>query len=232
MGNQLQSIKHESRSTSPDSMSQTDFDQVSHTIEKLEAFQKLIQKGMQDRIYKLEGQEGSRIKEIEMIWIGENGSLDEGGKIAPPSSETGSPRELGSDLVEQISDRVWDGQVDRLSGILHGLPLHRDNVQKIIKEGNELSLELQNLIFQQVGYIYKQKIISGDAFKKFCQSKITLEIAASNMIHTAKPEIHFNYNPIIGLDQWTSGNYRNIYEGEYEEKVFIKTKYSLNVPDI
>jgi len=231
MGNQLQSIKHQLRSTSPDSMSKTDFDQVSHTIEKLEAFQKIIQKGIQDRIYKIKGQEGSRIKGIEMIWIDENASFDEGGKIASPSSEIGSPRELGSDLVEQISDRFWDAQVDGLSGILHGLPLHRDNVQKIIKEGNELSLELQNLIFQQVGYIYKQKIISGDAFKKFCQSKITLEIAAFNMMYTCL-KICGHYSPVTALNEWPSENYRNIYEGKYEESILINTNYSLNVPDI
>ena len=44
MENQLQSIKEQLtqlHTTSPDSMSKTDFDQVSHTMEQLEAFQKL-----------------------------------------------------------------------------------------------------------------------------------------------------------------------------------------------
>jgi len=74
MGNQLKSIRDQFFSTSQDSMSKTDYDQISNTIEQLEAFQKLIQKGIQDRIYKMKDQ-GSRIKGMEIIGLGENDSL-------------------------------------------------------------------------------------------------------------------------------------------------------------
>ncbi|KNZ51450.1 hypothetical protein VP01_394g5 [Puccinia sorghi] len=90
----------------------------------------------------------------------------------------------GLDIGEQIIQRTWDGQVDKLSGILHGIQLLRDNDQKIIKGGNKICFELQNFLFKQVDHIYMQKMISGEAFREFFQSKITLEIAASNMIHT------------------------------------------------
>jgi len=143
-----------------------------------------------------------------------------------PSSETAVPRDLGLDLVAQISDRVWDGQVDKLSGMLHRLPIHRNNDQKIIKERSELSLELQNLIFKQVGYMYKQKMISGEAFKKFCQSKGTLEFAVFNMFHIAGD------NTATVLNEWSCETYRNIYEGKYEESILINPNYYLNVPEI
>jgi len=232
MKNQLQSIKDQFHSTS-EYMKRTDFDRISKTIEQVEAFQKLIQKGTQDRIHKMK-QNGSHIKDIEILGIGEKySSLKKKAKIASPSSETAFPRSLGVDLVEQISQRVWDAQVDKLSGILHGIPLLRDNDQYIMKEGNELSLELQNLLFQQVGYMYKQKMISGEAFKQFCQSKKTLEIAAFQMTHTTPyPELSRDLSPVTHLNEWTSEIYRNIYEGEYQEIVVLNIKFSLNVPDI
>ena len=198
----------------------TDFDQVSKTIEKLEPFHKLIQKGIQDRIYKMENQ-GSRIKDIELLEIGD----------ASPSSEPAAfPRHLGLDIMEQIIQKVWDGQVNKLSVILHEISLPMDNYQKSRPKEDELFVELQNLIFQQVGYMYKQKMISGEAFKNFCQSKTTLEMAALNMIHTAYTRLFNKLSPVTVLNEWTSENYRNIYEGKYKESILIN--YSLNVPDI
>ena len=232
MKNQLQRIKHEINSTCPEFRSRPDFIKSSKTIEQLEAFQELIQKGIQDRIFKMEGQR-SHIEQIEIHGLGENGPLKKKPKIASSSSETAFQKDLGVDLVEQISQRVWDGQVDKLSGILHRIPLHRDNDHKIMKEENDLSLELQKLLFQQVGYMYKQNMISREAFKKFCQSKLTVEIAAVNMIHTFPYYAPFTAStPITLLNEWTSENYRNIYEGEYEDRILINIHFSLNVPDI
>ena len=223
MENQLQNIKEQWYSTSQEFMIPTYFDQVSKTIEKLEPFHKLIQKGIQDRIYKMENQ-GSRITNIEILGIGD----------ASHSSEPAAfPTHLGLDIMEQIIQKVWDGQVDKLSVILHEISLPMDNNQKSRPKEEELLVELQNLIFKQVGYMYKQKMISGEAFKKFCQSKITLEIAALNMIHTiASPMLLINLSPVTVLNEWTSENYRNIYEGEYEGRIIINTEFSLNVPDI
>ena len=224
MKNQLQSIKDQLRSP-PESMSETDLDEVSHTIEQLEAFQKLIQKGIQDRIFKMKRQE-SHIKGIEMIGIRENGPLNKKAKIDSPSSETTLTRDLCLDLVEEISQRVWDGRVDELSGILNGLPLLRDNDQRIKKEEqNGLFLRFQHILFQQVSYMYKQKMISKEAFRKFSQSKITLEIAAFNMIRISPHSDVFRYlSPAsIFINEWTSECYRNIYKGEYEERILINT---------
>ena len=96
-----------------------------------------------------------------------------------------------------------------------------------------MSFELQNLVFQQVGYMYKQNMISAEAFKEIFQSKRTLEIAALAMIHNTACSNTFRYFiPVTVLNEWTSENYRNIYEGEYEERILINTNYSLNVPDI
>ena len=215
MENQLQKIKHEFKTTSPKSMSENDFDQISHTIEQLEAFQKLIQKEIQDRIYKMKDQ-GSHIKEIQINGMGENSSLKNNANIASTSSGTAFQSDLGLDLVEEIILRVWDDRIDELSGILHEIPLPRDNYQ-VFKLRNYMSLEIQNLIFHQVGYMNKHKIISGEAFKKFFQSKITLEIAALNMIYTtAYPKFFANLSPVTVLNEWTSEAYRKIYEGEYE----------------
>ena len=230
MENQLQSIKEQFHS-SQENMSGSDFDKVSHTIEELEAFLKLIQMEIQNRIYKMKRQ-GSHIKAIEMNGIGKKGSLNKKEPTPSPSSETDFLLiDLGSDLVEHIYQKFWDGWLDNLSGILHGIPLRRDNDQKIIKEGNELSLQLQNLLFQQVGYIYRQKMISEEAFKNFCQLTTTLEIAALNMIHNCR-SFFGGYNPVTVLNQWYSEDYRNIYEGKYEESILINTNHTLNVPDI
>ena len=158
MKNQLQSIKDQFDSTS-EFMNETDFNQVSKTIENLEAFQKLIQQGIQDKIHIMKSR-GSRIQEIEILGIQENGSLNKKAKYSSTFSENPIPRVLILDLVENIRERVWDGQLDKLSFILHGIPLIRDENQKIKKKGNELSLELQKLLFQQVGYMYRQKMIS------------------------------------------------------------------------
>ena len=204
------------------SMKKDDHDKVSQTIKDLDAFQELILKGIKDRIFKMEGQ-GSRIKEIEMVWIEENGPLNKKARIDSTSSENSFPRDLGLDLVEQISQKVWDGQVDKLSGILHGFPLLRNNDQRIIKTlGTGMFLMLQHILFQQVSYMYKHKLISEEAFKKFSQSKITLEIAAFNMIHIAPNIDAFRYlSPANILNEWTSKCYRNIYEGEYEKRILI-----------
>ena len=93
-------------------------------------------------------------------------------------------------------------------------------------------LELQNIIFQQVGYMYKQKMISREAFKKFCQSKKTLEIAALSMVHTNAYQYFSRILiPVTALNEWTAENYRSIYEGEYEERILINNNYSLNLSD-
>ena len=200
----------------------TDFDQVSKTIEKLEPFHKLIQKGIQDRIYKMENQ-GSRITNIEILGIGD----------ASHSSEPAAfPTHLDLDIMEQIIQKVWDGQVDKLSVILHEISFPMDNYQKSRPKEDELFVELQNLIFQQAGYMYKQKMISGEAFKNFCQSKTTLEMAALNLINTAYPKLFTNLNPVTVLNEWNSETYRRIYEGEFENKILTNTNFSLNVPNI
>ena len=222
MENQLQNIKERLYSTPREDMIPTGFDQVSKTIEKLEPFHKLIQKGIQDRIYKMKNQ-GSRIKDIELLEIGD----------ASPSSEPDFRSYLGLDVMEQIIQKVWDGQVDKLSVILHEISLPMDNYQKSRPKQDELFLALQNLIFQQVGYMYKQKMISGEAFKNFCQSKKTLDIAALNMIATTSSHQTLLYlSPATVLNEWTSEHFRNIYEGEYEEQILINTKFPLNVTDI
>ena len=205
MENQLQKIKELLYSPSQESMILTDFNQVSKTIEKLEPFHKLIQKGIQDRIYKMENQ-GSRIKDIELLEIGD----------APTSSDPSAfPRHLGLDIMEQIIQKVWDGQVDKLSVILHEISLPMDNYQKSRPKQDGLFLQLQNLIFQQVGYMYKQKMISGEAFKNFCQSKKALDIAALNMIATTSSHQTLLYlSPATVLNEWTSEPFRHMYEGE------------------
>jgi len=225
MKNQLQQIKDEILFTPLELRSSPDFIKASKTMKQLKDFQELIQKGIQDRIFKMEDQR-SHIQQIEIHGLGENGPSS--------SSESTVPKDLGIDLVEEISDRVWDGQVDRLSGILHGIPLLRDDEQKIKKEENELYLGLQNLLFQQIGYMYKQNMISGEAFKKFFQSKITLEMAVLNMIHTLKSPIPLMnlLSPVTILNEWTSENYRKMYEGEYKAIILITTEFSLNVPEI
>ena len=231
MKNQLQRIKDQIKSTA-ESMSKTDLNQVSKTIEKLEAFQGIIRNGIQDRIFKMKDQ-GSRITGIEFNWIGESDSLKKKEKIGPSSSETDFSRGLGLDLVEQISQKVWDSQIEKLSGILNEIKLPRDDDHKIIKKGNELSLDIQNLLFKQVGYMYKHKIISGEAVNKFFQSKITLETAALNMVHTIACSNNFeSLLPVTLFNEWTAENYRNIYDGEYEERILIHTNHSLNMPDI
>jgi len=155
--------------------------------------------------------------------------LNKKAKMASPSSETAVSRELSLDLVEQIRQKVWDGQVDKLSVILHEISFPMDNYQKSRPKEDELFVELQNLIFQQAGYMYKQKMISGEAFKNFCQSKTTLEMAALNMINTAYPKLFTNLNPVTVLNEWNSETYRRIYEGEFENKILINAKFSLNV---
>ena len=192
MENQLKSIKEQFHLYSSQYMRRDDSNQISKTIKQLEAFQKLIQMEIQERIFKIEGQ-GSHIKKIQTNGIRENSSLKKNEKVASKSSGTNF-NDLGLDLVEEIILRVWDGQIDKLSDILHGIPL--PNIR------NEMSLNLQKLIFQQVGYMNKQKIISGEAFKKFCQSKTTLEIAALNMIHTTPyPKLFANLSPVTVLNE-------------------------------
>ncbi|KNZ58337.1 hypothetical protein VP01_1949g1 [Puccinia sorghi] len=214
MNNQLQSIRNQFHLDSPKSMGQTYFSKVAHAIEQLKAFQILIQKGTQDRIYKMRGQ-GSHIQGIEIIGIGENNSVNKNTNIDPPSSEKAFPRDWGLDIGEQIIQKTWDGQVDKMSSILHGLQLMRNDDQKFIQGSNKICFDIQNLLLKQVDYMYKQKMISGEAFRKFCQSKITLKIAAFNMIHTTAYSdyiIFRNLSPTDFLNKWTSENYRNIYE--------------------
>ena len=75
-------------------------------------------------------------------------------------------------------------------------------------------------------------MISGEAFKKFFQSEKTLNIASSNMIHTRFPELFRNMSHITVLNNWIFEDYRNIYEGEYQNRIFINITYALNVPEI
>ena len=118
MKNELQSIKHQFQITSPEFKSTTALDKLSQAIKEFESFQILIQKGIQDRIYIMEDQ-GSHIIDIEIIGVGENIFVNKREKISQPSSKTESPRNLVLELGEQIIQRVWDVQTDKLSGILH-----------------------------------------------------------------------------------------------------------------
>ena len=168
----------------------------------------------------------SQTKEIGILGIREDGPFNKKQKIASPYSENFFSSQLGLDLVEQIHPRVWGSEVDKLSVMIHQIPLCRDNDQPIIRLKNELSLKLQDLLFKQVGYMYKQKMLSGKAFKEFFQSQKTLEIAALAMTYDNLEFNSFSYMiPVTFLNGWNSENYRHIYEGEYEDRTFIKNRF-------
>ncbi|KNZ64662.1 hypothetical protein VP01_10060g2, partial [Puccinia sorghi] len=95
-----------------------------------------------------------------------------------------SPSLLNSDVVEIISEKVLDGQIQRLNAILHDLESLRNEEKEEYWNANYLIYNIQRNIFQTVDYMYKQEIISTKAFKQFYQMEHTFKLAAWNMYVT------------------------------------------------
>ncbi|KNZ64061.1 hypothetical protein VP01_10717g1 [Puccinia sorghi] len=125
---------------------------------------------------------------------------------------------LNSDVVEIISKKVFDGQIQRLNAIFHDLQSLRTEEEQYL-DVDDLISKVQSNILQTVDYMYKQAIISAKAFKQFYQMGYTFQRAALNMYITQLINDYHDLdtdfsdvNPTSTLNKWYSAHFRTLYE--------------------
>ncbi|KNZ52432.1 hypothetical protein VP01_3578g2 [Puccinia sorghi] len=192
---------------------------VSHFIQDLKDFSKLLTQGITERIYRLKDP-GSHFKTMNLSHLDLEGFSSSVKDTVQDSENHVSASVLNSDVVEIISKKVLDDQILRLDAILHGLHSLRNVEKEEYWKVNYLIIKVQRNIFQTVVYMYKQEIISAKALKAFFQMKKTFQLATWNMylaprmdeINDSENTYYAYENSISTLRKWYSAHFRTLNE--------------------